>query len=136
MGPAHIYKGILEGIACEFANMAQLLRNVTGPFRDVYVTGGGCRSKLGMALRAAMSGCRLHRMCGEDAVCLGTAILAGVGAGKYKDIGSAIDSLVRVADIVEPDSECAAEYRTHMARYRLLYSSLAPLRESSSNCTS
>jgi len=132
MGAAHIYKGILEGIACEFANMAELLRGVAGPFRDVYITGGGGRSQLGMELRAAMSGCRLHRMRGEDAVCLGTAILAGVGAGNYKNIASAIDQLVSVADTVEPDPLLASEYRSYMKRYRLLYSGLANLRESSS----
>jgi xylulokinase len=114
--------------------MAELLRSVAGPFRDVYITGGGGRSQLGLELRAAMSGCRLHRMRGEDTACLGTAILAGVGAGKYKSIASAIDQLVSVADTVEPDPGLAAEYRQYMKRYRLLYSSLASVRESSSKC--
>ena len=136
MDAAHIYKGILEGIACEFANMADLLRSVAGPFHDVYVTGGGCRSQLGLKLRAAMSSCRLHRMHGDEAVCLGTAILAGVAAGKYKDIASAIKQLVRVADTVEPDPGRSAEYGAYMARYRLLYSSLASVRDASSRCTS
>jgi xylulokinase len=133
MGAAHIYKGILEGIACEFATMAELLRRLAGPFRDVYVTGGGCRSQLGLELRAAMSGCRLHRMRGEEAVCLGTAILAGVGAGKYKDIASAIEQLVSVTDTIEPDPERATDYRSHMKGYQLLYSSLAGLRDSQCN---
>jgi len=136
MGAAHIYKGILEGIGCEFANMAELLHRVAGPFRDVYVTGGGCRSQLGLELRAAMSGCYLHRMRGDDAVCLGTAILAGVGAGKYKDIASAIEQLVSVADTVEPDLGRAAVYRQYMKQYRLLYSRLASVRESSSKSCS
>src|SRR5215470_9341075 len=136
MGAAHIYKGILEGIACEFANMAELLRRVAGPFREVYVTGGGCRSKLGLELRAAMSGSRLHRMRGDDAVCLGTAMLAGVGAGKYNDVTSAIEQLVSVADIIEPDLGRAADYRQYMKRYRLLYSSLASVRASSWKCAS
>jgi len=131
MGAAHVYKGILEGIACEFALMAELLRRVAGPFRDVYVTGGGCRSHLGLDLRAALSGCRLHRMRGEEAVCLGTAILAGVGAGKYKDIASAIDQLVSVTDTIEPDPELATDYRAYVKRYQHLYSNLASLRASS-----
>ena len=47
---AHIYKGILEGIACEFATMTELLQRVTGAFHDVYITGGGCRSSLRPAI--------------------------------------------------------------------------------------
>jgi xylulokinase len=129
---AEIYKGILEGVACEFAAMAGLLRNVTGPFRDVYVTGGGCRSKLGLQLRAALSGCRLHRTTSSDAVCLGTAILAGAGAGKYRDVPGTIAELVKVAETVAPDPLLCSEYRACLQQYRLLYSGLANLRGASS----
>jgi xylulokinase len=128
---ADIYKGILEGVACEFATMSELLQRVTGIFQDVYVTGGGCRSKLGLELRAALSGCRLHRTASSDAVCLGTAILAGAGAGKYSDIPRTLEQLVHVAHTVEPDPAVADQYRGHMEQYRLLYASLAGLRKSS-----
>jgi len=127
---ADIYKGILEGVACEFATMAKLLQRVTGTFRDVYITGGGCRSKLGLDLRAALSGCRLHRTSSSDAVCLGTAILAGLGAGKYSDIPRTIEQLVHVTDTVEPDSAIADQYRGYAQQYRLLYAKLAGLRKS------
>lgn len=127
-----IYQGILEGIACEFAAMAKLLQRVAGNFRDVYVTGGGCRSKLGMKVRAALSGCRLHRTSTSDAVCLGTAILAGVGAGKYKSIPETVERLVKVIETEEPDSNLALAYSDYMQKYHLLYSSLAKLRASSS----
>jgi xylulokinase len=127
---AHIYKGILEGIACEFASMAELLQRVTGPFHDVYITGGGCRSSLGLQLRAAISDCHLHRIRGSEAVCLGTAILAGVGAGKYPGFSQAITQLVSVADTVTPDPQIALRYGDQLRRYRLLYSNLAPLRHS------
>ena len=128
---ADIYKGMLEGVACEFATMAELLQRVTGTFRDVYITGGGCRSKVGLELRAALSGCRLHRTSSSDAVCLGTAILAGTGAGKYSDIPRTVEQLVHVAHTVEPDSAVADQYCGYTERYRLLYTSLASLRKSS-----
>ncbi len=131
IGAADIYKGILEGVACEFAAMTELLQRVTGTFHDVYVTGGGCRSKLGLGLRAALSGCRLHRTASSDAVCLGTAILAGVGAGKYSDIPSTLEQLVQVVDTVDPVSGVADQYRCYMQQYRLLYASLASVRASS-----
>jgi xylulokinase len=79
-----LYKGILEGISCEFATMADLLQRVVGPFDDVYVAGGGGRSRLGLKLRASLASRRLHLMQSPEAVCLGTAILAGVEAGKYR----------------------------------------------------
>jgi xylulokinase len=126
---AHIYKGILEGIACELTNMTELLQRVTGPFDDLYVTGGGCRSVLGLELRAALTGCHLHRMHCPEAVCLGTAILAGVGAGQYSGFSDAIAQLVRVADTIQPKSDIADSYRLQRQQYQLLYSSLAGVRE-------
>jgi len=128
-GTSDIYKGILEGIACELANMTELLQRVAGSFSDLYVTGGGCRSHLGLELRAAMTGCRLHRMrCGE-AVCLGTAILAGVGARLYSGFFEAMAQLVQTADTTHPDPKIAESYRSQREQYQLLYSSLARVRE-------
>lgn len=126
---SHIYKGILEGIACELKNMTELLQRVTGMFDDLYITGGGCRSALGLDLRAALTGCRLHRMRCPEAVCLGTAILAGVGAGKYRGFPEAIAQLVQVADTIHPNHEIADGYRLQLQQYQLLYSSLASVRE-------
>ena len=126
---ADIYKGILEGIACELANMTELLQRVAGSFSDVYVTGGGCRSPLGLKLRAALTKCRLHLMRCPEAVCLGTAILAGVGAGVYKGLSEAVAQLVKVADTITPDTRVAESYRAQRDQYSLLYSSLANVRE-------
>jgi xylulokinase len=123
-----VYKGILEGIACEFANMAELLRAAVGPFGDVYVSGGGARSGLGLQLRAAISGCALHRMKQQEAVCMGTAILAGVAVGKYASHAEAIERLLGVTETVEPSLEMARSYAGQREQYRLLYSSLAPFR--------
>jgi xylulokinase len=136
MSASDIYKGILEGIACELANMTELLQRVSGSFSDLFVTGGGCRSPLGLELRAALTGCRLHRMRCPEAVCLGTAILAGVGAGTYSGFSEAMAQLVHVADSIQPNPEIAQSYRAQRQQYDLLYSSLAHVREAQAAKTS
>ncbi|MFZ0588748.1 MAG: FGGY-family carbohydrate kinase, partial [Candidatus Sulfotelmatobacter sp.] len=45
---SQIYKGILEGLACELAQMTEILTSAVGEFQDIYVTGGGSRSVLGL----------------------------------------------------------------------------------------
>ena len=131
---ADLYKGILEGIACEFANMVELLREAAGGYRDVYVSGGGARSPLGLKLRAAMAGLELHMMQCPEAVCLGTAILAGVAAGKYGGLAEAVKQVVRISETVAPDTTVAESYKAQMLQYRLLYSSLAPVRRAQVAC--
>jgi xylulokinase len=129
-----LYKGILEGIACEFANMAELLQEAAGTCRDVYVSGGGTRSPLGLKLRAAMAGRDLHLMHYSEAVSLGTAILAGVAVGKYGSFAEAVKQLVRVDEIIHPDADVAKRYQAQREQYRLLYSSLASLRRAQGGC--
>jgi len=121
-GRAHIYKGILEGLACELLVVVEALAEAVGHFEDIYVTGGGTRSALGLQLRAAVTGCRLHVMSQQESVCLGTAILAGVAIGEYASIAEAVAALVRESSVLAPDDVMAASYRDQIKQYERLRS--------------
>jgi xylulokinase len=119
---ARIHKGILEGLACELSLLTGVLAEAVGSFEDLYVTGGGARSALGLQLRAALTGCRLHVMKQEEAACLGTAILAGVAIGEYMSAAQAIDALVEECAVIAPDARMASSYEYQVKRYRQLRS--------------
>jgi xylulokinase len=121
---SQIYQGILEGLACELSLIAEFLAEAVGGFQDICVTGGGTRSAMGLQLRAALTRRRLHVMTTQEAVCLGTAILAGVAAGEYQNIAEAVDQVVHEASVVEPDAALAASYEDQSSRYRLLRSAM------------
>jgi xylulokinase len=129
---SQIYQGILEGIACELAQVTQMLKSATGEFKDIYATGGGTRSPLGIKLRAALTGCRLHVMRCDDAVCQGAAILAGVAAGTYTRIADAVDRVVRERELVEPDVALANLYASQLRQYRDLCAALKTFRDANS----
>ena len=118
----HIYKGILEGLACELSLVAETLARAVSPFEDLYVTGGGARSSLGLQLRAALSGRRLHVMKQEEAACLGAAILAGVAIGEYANVAQAIRVLVEENAVISPDERTASSYARQRQRYQQLRS--------------
>jgi xylulokinase len=122
-----LYRGILEGIACEFALETTTLEKATAPFSRVRIAGGGTRSALGLRLRAALSGKTVETLQNPEAVCLGAAILAGVAAGVYRDVRDGVAHAVRVVDEHLPEPDLAAAYAEQLARYNLLYPSLAPL---------
>jgi xylulokinase len=117
-----LYKGILEGLACELSIVADALAEAVGSFGDIYATGGGTRSALGLQLRATLSGRRLHIMRRQESVCLGTAILAGVAIGEYSRFSEAITALVEERTMVAPNMELATAYRDQVTRYRQLRS--------------
>lgn len=132
---ADLYKGILEGVACEFADMSDLLKETAGAFNQVYVSGGGTGSPLGLKLRASLSGRELHLTKCPDTVCLGTAMLGGVATGKYGSFAEAAEQLVRISQTISPDEAVAGSYRSQRQQYQVLYSSLAPLRRMQQNAT-
>ncbi|HEY6938086.1 MAG TPA: FGGY-family carbohydrate kinase [Terriglobales bacterium] len=124
-----LYKAVLEGIACELSLMTDILSQAVGDFTDVYASGGGTRSLLGLRLRASLSGRRFHVMRCQEAVCLGAAILAGVATGIFSGFAEAIGALVREETVVEPEPAQAAAYAAQMRQYRALYPALAPVRD-------
>lgn len=126
---SQLYKGILEGIACELSLLADMLARAAGNFTDVYSSGGGTHSALGLSLRAALSARRFHVMRCQEAVCLGTAMLAGVAVGAYSSFAEALRVLVREQSVVEPDPALAATYARQVRQYRALYPALAPVRD-------
>jgi xylulokinase len=124
---SQIYKGILEGLACEMSQMTDILANAVEEFRDVYVTGGGSQSALGLRLRAALSGRQLHVMKCPEAVCLGGAILAGVACGEYGSLREAVELVVRDVSAISPDRAMAAAYAQQAEQYRSLSSALSAI---------
>jgi xylulokinase len=134
-GRGHVYKGILEGVACELSAMTQMFDRTLGETGDIYATGGGSRSTLGMQLRAALTKRRFHLMSCPESVCLGGAILAGVAVGLYPTIPEAVKQLVREEKVVEPDSELTEVYRPIKKQYGQVSSMLGVLRTSDSNPT-
>jgi xylulokinase len=124
-----IYKGILEGLACELAIVSDLLADAVGPFNLLRCTGGGARSRLGLQLRATITGRSMQTLACPEAVCLGVALLAGTTAGVYAGLEEAVKQAVRVADTIALDSDAAAAYARQFERYRRLYPALEPLRE-------
>ena len=58
---------------------------------------------------------------------IGGAILASIGAGLHKDIGSAAKEMVEMADAIEPNSDATSEYQFYHQRYLEIYEALAPV---------
>jgi xylulokinase len=128
--PSQIYQGILEGIACELAQLTEILAQVNGQFSDLYVTGGSARSPLGLRLRAAITGRRLHVMQCDEAVCNGAAILAAVANGIYSGIAEAARQFLGEKQLIEPDAKLAARYEPQVQQYSRLCATMKQFRNS------
>jgi sugar (pentulose or hexulose) kinase len=105
-----IVRALLEGIACTFSLSLEQLARRGIPSRLVRATGGGSRNAWWMQLTADLAGIPVEVVAEEEPGAFGAAILAGVGAGIYDSVSSAVSTLVTVGRRYEPDVVRGARY--------------------------
>ncbi len=99
---AHFIKSILESVACMLkANLDYLgIKS-----EDIRSMGGGASSKLWCQIKADVTGKNIQTLKNNETACLGSAILAGVGAGIFSDVTSASKKIVAIKNTYSPDGE-------------------------------
>jgi xylulokinase len=120
----HLYKAAYEGIACELAQNIEVLEELTGPLDSLRISGGGAKPGFAVSLRAALSGRPVTKMPSLENVCLGAAILAGMGSGVFRNYVHGVESMVPGGEVTEPDFELKKEYEIQKRQYNLLLPSL------------
>jgi xylulokinase len=114
-------KGLLEGVTYYFRDGLKLMTAAGIDIDEFRVTGGGARSAAWLQIMADIIGKPLARLRFSEASALGAAILAGVGSGVYASAHEAIQALVQIDRVVEPDPRRQKLYDEAFARYHLLY---------------
>ena len=60
----------------------------------------------------------------QQAVSLGSAIAAAVGAGIYPDLCSGADAMVRIAKVIQPNPDNTELYKEYVRQYITTYENL------------
>jgi xylulokinase len=94
------------------------------PVGTVRLGGGGARSALWRQIQADVYGYPVETVEAEEGAAYGAALLAGVGAGVWKTVDAACDSVVRVATRVLPNATDRATLARQYERFRKLYPAL------------
>ncbi len=104
---AHAVRAILESVACMLkANLDYLGVDCD----EVRSMGGGASSPLWCQIKANLTRKRIAVLENNETACLGSALLAGVGAGLFSDVETACADVIRIKKVYEPQavdySEC------------------------------
>jgi xylulokinase len=117
-----VVRAVMEGVG--FA-----LREIFAEFElrgfelgDVRITGGGARVGLWRQIMAGILNRRIVHA-GGDAT-LGAAMIVATASGRYQDFPSAVDRMVHIRDINEPNAEHAAGYQQTYEEFLSLSSKL------------
>ncbi|HEY8891895.1 MAG TPA: FGGY family carbohydrate kinase [Clostridium sp.] len=106
-------RAILEGLCYESKVIINGLQEVTGnEVKEVNVIGGATKSQFWMQMKADILGIPVRCIDESEAVTLGVAMLAGIGAGVYKDSADAVFKTRRETKIYTPDFKKHEKYNT------------------------
>ncbi|MCR5676039.1 MAG: autoinducer-2 kinase [Lachnospiraceae bacterium] len=116
------YRAILENAALVTRGHVDLVREATGNMpSEVVFAGGASKSPLWCQILADVLGLPVRVPVVKEATALGAAIIAGVGAGIYRDAQDGAEQCVRWEKTCTPDPAAHAVYEEMYPVWREIY---------------
>ena len=124
---AHFTRAVLEGVAYSLLECKCYLDSLEIPCDTVATAiGGGTKGKLWLQMLSDVLGIALKTTQSSDSS-LGSAMLAGIATGVFKDAADAVQKCVKQKDMVYPNAENTEKYRRVFAVYKKIHDALAPV---------
>jgi FGGY-family pentulose kinase len=111
---ALLYLATIQAIAQGTRHILEALNAQGYAIRTILACGGGTKNPVFLREHADACGCRIVLPREPEAVLLGSAILAAVAAGTYRDVVTAMANMTHAGQIIEPTGGAVADY--HAAR--------------------
>lgn len=122
---AHMTRAVLEGVAYGLKDSFELIRNSgLGKINQVRASGGGTKSRLWRQILASVLETELVTVNTTEGAAYGAALLAGVGAGCWKDVDEACRAAIKITGKEEPENNEMEQYRKGYKVYQQLYPAL------------
>jgi xylulokinase len=129
-----LFRAVLEGIAADSHRCAEAMATLSQAPRPtaVRVIGGLTRNPLYLRIKASLTGRPITVVELPDAVAMGAALLAGIGAGLYRGLADGQERMRRDARVVAPDPAEHAFYARFVDEVHApAYPRLRPVHEAS-----
>ncbi len=124
-----ITRAVMEGVTYSLKQVVELMSAGERP-EKVYLSGGGASSELWKQMAADIFELPVYTMsAAKEGGAYGAVLVAGVGAGVYKNLSEAIGVLKEDAKHYEPNPETQAAYRKAYELYKSLYPANKPIFE-------
>ncbi len=121
-GRADAARAVLEGVAHSVRHVLETIEEITSRrFDEVRVCGGGSREPLWNQIKADVLGRTVRCTAQAETGSLGAAMLGGVTAGVFADLGAGAAALVRFGTAYHPRRDPAERHETAHRRYVALY---------------
>lgn len=119
-----LLRAIMEGVVFSLRDCLEILKEMGVEVQEVRASGGGGKSRLWRQMQADIFGTEITTINSGEGPALGAALLAGVGAGIYKNVEEACAAAIQVIERQSPDPLLHARYAKIYALYGRLYKSM------------
>jgi L-xylulokinase len=126
-GEGHMLRALFEGVAFEHRRHVDVLRTAGVRFQSASLSGGGARSEVWPQMFADILGIPVSVPACPEAGALGAAIAAGVGAGIFPDLTSAVLAMTAERARFMPAAGMAAHYEERYRTYGMLTEAMKPV---------
>lgn len=120
----HLARAIMEGVTYALRDSLSIIRELGVPVKQIRASGGGSKNPLWRQIQADVFGQEVVTINAEQGPAYGAALLAGVGAGAYKNAVEASAATIRIVDRTPVDKKGAKVYERGYPIYRELYGAL------------
>ena len=122
---AHFIRSIMESLGYIICRNIEAINQMGLQIDQIRSMGGGSKSDTWNQIKADITGKELYlTQSSQDVACLGAAILAGCAAGIFSNIQSAVDSMVKIKKVYQPNMENHKIYQKQFTKYKKLFACL------------
>ncbi len=122
---ADLIRSVFEGTAYALRHVLETVRAYGGEAKKLRICGGGAKSLTWCRIKAAVLGMPIYLL-DESAgdVPVGDALIAGNKLGVFPDLTEAVEKIIRVSRVIEPDPAWTAAYDKLYPYYIQMYQHL------------
>ena len=124
----HCVRAVYEGVGYAIRNILEICERINSQEADyLTICGGGSQSRFWNQIKADIIQRPVKPVEIKESACLGAAILASVGVGKFPKLQEACSQMLRFKETIEPNSKNAAVYEDAYQKYLNIYPGLRPV---------
>ncbi len=117
-------RAVMEGVTYSLSDCLSVLREMGVTASEMIVCGGGASSRFWRQMLCDNFACHVKIAVSSESAVLGVALLAAVGAGIYKSVEDACDTVLKYRDEISPNMQNHEKYMKYYEIYKGLYPSL------------
>ena len=115
---ARIYLAAIQSVSYGTRHIIEAMNNAGHQITRIHMCGGGTKNPLWLREHANVTGCDIVLGAEDEAVILGSAMLAATACGDFNDLTQAMAEMSSQGQIIKPDSNTKA---FHDAKYRVFH---------------